>query len=221
MAKKQVDYHPSVLIAQVDTTGELLMSGYDGGYPTEVYRGAANLIGGNPSEGDRSPLEVLRRELAEELDPKSAQDPKPNVQWASEADIALIRDSLLNGMVGFADFYVLAAHLKGDQRIPYNAIFSAFFSLVSQEVIECARDNISTGKRIVSEGTLGVYTLDELASRGEHGCAHGTPMILEERFRVKIPRPQGFSAERLRTPIRDSFEEYHAEFDYKPTWVRE
>ncbi|MEK6882755.1 MAG: NUDIX domain-containing protein [Nanoarchaeota archaeon] len=220
--KRKVDYHPSVIIVQSDKTGKLLLSGYDQGYPQELFRGSTNLIGGNPSPEEESPLQVLQREIFEEIQLSDETLPpylKGRVTWANKEDINTLSESILIGIQSFADFYISAEHIRKGTAIPYSAIYSAFYSEIPEDVMEMTHENLRLGKQMVTEGTLGVYKLENLANRGEYGNAHGTPMILESRFGLYIPRPKSSVAEQIGIP-RESFQDYFKEFDYQSTWLK-
>ena len=115
--KKLVTFHPSVTIAHCNEgkqKGKILMAVYDTGYRMKAYHGSANPIGGNPSysKGDRSPTNTIHREVIEEYNPQF-QGPNHDalvfgqkVNWASPQDIQFIRDSLLQNIEPWRDFYV-------------------------------------------------------------------------------------------------------------------
>ncbi len=173
--KKPVDAHPSVLIAESEKKNEFLFSMYDNTYPRIAYRGALNLIGGNPTK-DFSPLETLVREVNEEFDPEEVKNPGNGKIFAPFEDINLINNSLLLKAEPFADFYIrVLKEIPGASK-PYSAIFSAYITKIPQEVFEMARQHIKDGKKIVTEGLLGISNI-ECLKKGRI-TAHGTPFVL-------------------------------------------
>jgi len=220
-----VDFHPSVLIAYSEKNGKLITSVYDGGYPQEPFRFSANLIGGNPNKNDTSPLSVLEREIEEEVNPWASltEDVIDRKDWANREDILFIKTALLTNVEEYADFYFHGLSFKKGKVTEYDAIFSAFFVNISEDVIDCLEKNLRECKKIVTEGLIGTFKLDILEKRGEYGTAHGTASILNHRFDAHIPHPEGVRAEILKTPVRGSFKDYlsDSELCYKPTWLRE
>ena len=221
---KIVDFHPSVLIAYSEKKNKLLTSVYDGGYPHEPFRFSANLMGGNPNKKDASPLEVLCRELAEEINLNGSinEDGSKDKEYAGIKDLELIRKALLTDIKPYADFYFHGFHFRKGPSTEYDAIFSTYFVNLPEDVIECVERNLKDRKKIVSEGLVGTFTLDILEKRGEYGTAHATAPILNKRFSTHIPYPEGVRAEMLPLP-RNSFKEYLSdpELCYKPTWLKE
>src|SRR3989344_6016286 len=65
MQKKRVKFHGSVL-AVSDSSGNMLLSEYDGTYPVGTFRGCHTFIGGI-ANADTSAYHTLHRELGEEL----------------------------------------------------------------------------------------------------------------------------------------------------------
>lgn len=219
MQTKIVDYHPSVLIAYSEKNGKLITSVYDGGYPQEPFRFSANFIGGNPNINDATPLDVLLRELAEEINPEASI----NEDWANREDIALIKRALLTNLEPYVDFYFHGFSFKKGKRTEYDAIFSTYFANIPEDVVDCLEKNLRNSKRIVTEGLIGTFTLEILEKRGEFGTAHATAPILNKRFSTQIPYPDGIRAQMLPTPIRRSFEDYlsDSELCYRSTWLKE
>jgi hypothetical protein len=211
--KRTVFAHPSVVIIE-SPQKKLLMSVYDGGYPVStVCRYAANLMGGNPNAATLSPRDTIQREIREEIDPKYKNWNEKN--WAPKEDIKTIRDAVLDNIEPLADFFIHAMHVKRDNSVKwYDALFSVYQSKVSDDIIHGVEFNLINRKSIVNEGLAGIFTLDILENRGIYGTAHGTPLILNDRFGAKIPVPEGVYAEKLSTPIRERFEDYLDEFEY-------
>ena len=127
--KKDLDYHPSVVIVYSDS-GEVLLSGYGGNYPKNAlsYRSTPNLLGGNPTNDD-SPRQTLEREIEEEFEFE-----KNILNMAPKKDIEFIKDSILKNICPFLDFYFNGKQFEGGDPA-YTAIFSAFSSKVDKEVI--------------------------------------------------------------------------------------
>ncbi len=228
MERRQLNAHPSVMfVYSQNGRCEVILSGYDGGYPRIIYASAPNLLGGNPEQADktRGPLDVLKREVEEEIarEEKNVDWKGRVIQWASLEDITLIRSGILNNVRAYDDFFVdaraIMARTRGERRENvqmsdiYKAIYSAFFSIVSQEVIECVRDNINAGKRFYTEGFIGVYNLSQLEAAGEFSTAHVTAPILNEYFGTKIPYPEQLKVSGLGS-VRKKYTDYDSDFEH-------
>ena len=221
--KKLVEVHPSLTIVQ-DSQKRFLMSVYDSGYRKGKgpYPLTANVIGGNPdiNEDDKSPEEVLIREVKEEFDSDyQIKNPQTNVfgqrvSWAPQKEIAYIRDAILDSIQPFQDFYVRAeSFCEGTST--YQGLYSYFKSLVPEKVIDLAISNIRRHKSLVTEGLVGVFTLGELESdsRKELTTAHMTAPALNQLFDADIPYPPQLKAEPIGIP-RNSFQDYLSDFEY-------
>jgi len=223
MNKTQLNAHPSVMfVYSPKSQGEVILGGYDGGYPRVIYASAPNLLGGNPEQSDktRGPHDVLKREVEEEIarEEKGVDWKGRAIQWASLEDIALIRSGILNNVKAYADFFVdtgaIMARTRGERRENvqmsdvYKAIYSSFSSIVSQEVIECVRDNINAGKRFYTEGFIGIHNLRQLESAGEFSTAHATAHILNDYFGTNIPYPEQLKVRKLETGVREKYIDY-------------
>ena len=229
--KKLVEFHPSVTIAYCDkgkNSGKLLMAVYDSGYRMKAYVGSANPIGGNPSYvgWDINPKDTLVREISEEYNP-NFQGPNHDslvfgqkVDWASPKDIQIIRDSLLNQTNSWQDFYInFSEQIKNGEKLgdpQGTGIYSVFYSLVGDDAIECAEENILKNKTLSNEGNLGVFTLDDLINRelGKFSVAHAAAPILNKYFGVLIPYPEELKIESMQTQPRNSFQDYLEDFKY-------
>jgi hypothetical protein len=214
MEKQVLKYHPSVLIVQKDKTNELLMSVYDDTYPLVAYRNSANLIGGNPSSRDKSPQYVLLRELAEELN----INPEKREYFAPREDIEKIKLSILSGIVPFKDFFFQVGEIAGGRK-QYNAIGSAFYSNINKKIFDIAKKNIDEGKKLTTEGRMGIFNLEKLIKGGKFSTAHLTAPILREYFKVDMPYPEEIKFTGLSLP-KESFEEYFSDFTYEEGWRR-
>jgi hypothetical protein len=217
MAEKRILHaHPSVCIVKSRETSEIFGSVYDIGYSKKNFVGSMNLLGGNPEKDslEGGILGTLLREINEEIKKKS--DDKvlgPKLLWADEGDIIYIRESVLENPQPYSDFYfVTDGKIRGEKE-SHAAIFSVFISLVSQEMIECAKYNINSGRRLGPEGLLGVFSLEMLASRtNPFTMAHATPLILKEYFNLDMPYPKGLvHIEKLGVP-KKFYSDYDSEF---------
>ena len=209
MEKRKLDYHPSSVIALGRETGEVLMGVYTEGYYNKIYIGSANLLGGNPKKEDKSPLEVLTREINEEFaDPLKSL----GVPWAKKELIKEIREALHNNEP-YADFFFEITKMEGVKHTPCTGICSVFISYIPQEIFEEIRISILNGEKIMSEGAAGIFAIRDLIKGGLYSTANTTPPILSEYFGVKIPKPDEVTAVRMVTPVRDSFEDYMKEFE--------
>jgi len=209
--KVLVEAHPSVAIVYSKSNPlNLLMSVYD-----ERYRGgkgpyplAANLIGGNPDirHNDKSPLEVLVREIQEEFNPDfQKQHPHTNqfnqeVVWAPAEDIGFIQRHILGSLTPLQDFYVQAQEF-GPGTASYSAIYSAFVSGISKQAFDMAKSNLADGKTLTTEGLSGVFTLEQLEQdpRGEFATAHASAPIINYFLNSGIPIQNKFKQHLLET----------------------
>tara|TARA_Y100000310_G_C20676469_1_gene813377 strand:- start:1243 stop:1878 length:636 start_codon:yes stop_codon:yes gene_type:complete len=204
----RIDCHPCLLICVGKNPLEVIMNVYDEGYKYKTYRGSAHFIGGNPSREDNSPEDVLIREINEEV---RKDESKGN--WADEREIALIREAMLVNKA-FGDYFVNVDEIPGGVPGGFIGFHSIYSSEVEQEIVDLAKKNINSGKRLLSEGSLGVFTIEQLVEMGELGVAHAMGPILGEFLGVKIPYPIGVNVERMEIGPRDSFDDYRREFEY-------
>lgn|SRR3989344_2186749 len=212
--KRRVDYHPSVLIAQSEMGGEFLFSIYDDTYPRAAYRGAANLIGGNPTR-DNSPLETLSREIGEEFNFEEAL--KVHKICTSSEEIDTLRDSLIYKVKPFADFYIRVLKEIPRASKPYSAIYSAYNTTISQKIFEMTRQNLKQGRKMVGEGLLGILGINDLKSG--RITAHGTPFILGAYLNLELPHFCDMISENIGTP-REKYKDYEDDFEYGRTATR-
>jgi len=223
--KVLVEAHPSVAIVYCATNPlNLLMAVYDEGYRggKGPYPLAANLIGGNPDikHNDKSPLEVLVREVEEEFDPNfQKQHPHTNqfnqeVVWAHPNDIGFIQRHILGNLAPLQDFYVQAQEF-GLGTASYSAIYSAFLSGISKHAFDIARSNLANGKTLTTEGLSGIFSLVQLEQdpREEFATAHATAPIINYFLNSGIPYPEQIQATPIGEP-RNTFQEYLRDFEY-------
>lgn len=226
MEKIKIEGHPSMIIVYPDDSeDEVILGGYDGGYPRLAYRSRPNLLGGNPSEKDKShgPKDVLIRELTEELDIGEELDWKGRkINWATKQDIDIIRGSIIKNIKPYADFLYEALPLEGAIKEKITAIYSVFVSRIPREIVELIRHHFNTGKKMTTEGFLGIYYLRSLALAGEYSTSNATGKILSDYFRILIPSPNEIKITKLATPIREKFTDYLSDYDYTDTaWTRQ
>ena len=225
MAKPVIEAHPAlVIVYNTSKFPRLLLSIYDAGYRggKGPYPFAANVIGGNPDikEKDNSSLEVLTREVKEEFNPDYQIDnPKTNifkqrVLWAKPRDIKLVRDNILTNLKPFKDFYVQAKPFA-EGTAEYNALFSYFFSEISEETLGIVESNLRRQKTLTTEGLVGIFSLGELENdpRGQLTTAHATAPVLNYAFGSSILHPSEIKIKALGLP-RSSFQDYLTDFEY-------
>ena len=195
------------------------MAVYDGTYPQVSYRFSANNIGGNPSPQDKSPRNVLLREMGEEYDHNHGEKTKfgETVLWAPREDIKFIQDELTTNATAYMDFLMKAKQFSNDPTTKtYTGIYSAFESEISEIAMEVAESNIRRLRRLSPEGLTGVFTLEELTNdpvKRNLSTAHATAPILNSFFNANIPYPPELTAEPI-GEVRDSFRDYLCDFDY-------
>jgi len=224
MPKEKIDAHASVLITYSLEAEKLFLSQYNAGYPKAIFRGSANLIGGNVSPNDYSPEDVLIRELSEEFNPNHGIEKKfvGEVDWASDSDIRLIRTSLF-GFQPLQDFKIIQPRIgKDGEQDNYDHVFnSVFYAEIPGKTIETIERNIRDGKNITTEGNIGLFTLEELAKseKGIYSTAWATAPILNYKFGSDIPHSKNFIIEARGIPMRN-FKEYFNAFDYNEENVK-
>ena len=222
---KKIRHHVGVVIIEAEKTGELLVSKYDETYPTKCFRGAINLIGGNHEKGDRSPLEILLREINQELSSNQEYTKRREIfhvigEWrpaqeirlfASERDIFLIRGEIIYNIKPYKDYLCSFPSFEG--RDEFDSLHSVFVSKIRQGIFELARKNINEGKGIKNEGFATICSFEEL-EQGKPLCAWAVPCILSNYKNIKIPNPYNAKAEHIGKP-RYSMLDYTDEFEYQ------
>ncbi len=224
---RKISHHTGSVIIEAEKTGELLVSRYDETYPTKCFRGTVNLIGGNHEKEDKSPLEILLREINQELssDQKYINDRETSLrnvigEWrpaqeiksfASERDISIIKNEIISNIMPYKDY--LCSFPSFERRDEFGSLASVFVSKIRQEIFELARKNLNAGKGIKNEGFATICSFEEL-EQGKILCAWASPCILSAYKDIKIPNPHGIKALYIGKP-RNSMRDYTREFEYK------
>lgn len=220
--KTSIDRHASVVL--VHYKNRLVTNQYDDTYPLEAYRKCINLIGGTPNKDDKSPLETLLRELAEEFRIETEQvkefdpalvktlgsgPPAPQVtRFASESDIEQVKESIIRTLVPYRD--VILGVPAYPPRPTYKILFHVYAATISEEVVTTVRRNLDQHKSLVSEGFLRLTDLHEVQN-GTIGTAWATGPVLGSFFKAKMPNPDGITAEEIGLP-RESYNAYESDF---------
>lgn len=223
----KISYHGCSVIIEAEKTGELLVGIYDETYPTKCFRGSINLIGGNHEKEDKSPLEILLREINQEL--SSDQEyinnkeaslryiigewtpPQKIKSFASERDISLIKNEIISNIESYKDY--LCSFLSFEKRDEFGSLASVFISKIKQEIFELARRNLNEGKSIKNEGLAAICTFEDL-KEGRLLCAWASPCILSDYKNIVIPNPYNVKVKSIGEP-RNSMLDYTNEFEYK------
>lgn len=227
MDKTEIQAHPSVMfIYSALDRGEVMLGGYDGGYPRIIYASAPNLLGGNPEQADKvnGPYDVLKQEVEEEISigEKNVDWKGRQIKWASLEDVLRIRNAVLDNARPYADFLVDADGIMVKPRDRpekvrmsdiYMAIYSSFRAEIPEDIFECASDNIKAGKRFCTEGFIGVHTLKQLELAGEFSTAHATAPILNSYFGTNIPYPEQIKVLKIGDP-RKFYSQYSEDFPH-------
>ena len=202
--KRQVSHHASGIIIASSENDRFLLSGYDEGYPREIFRGCPTILGGNYKKLDRSPWHTLERELKEEF---SFGQEAPNLA-SREA-----RDYLVNEIITtaelFRDFLMTDPPLK--KKEVYDFLYSIFQAKLSDEAFTIAERNLEQGKKLVSEGVARVFTLQDLQQKHLAWCSPVAMMAYLNRN--DLPNPLNVRGENLGSP-RGSYADYTSDFDY-------
>ncbi len=234
MERKILRTHPSVMfVYSPKREGEVILSGYDGGYPRIIYSSKPNLLGGNPklSERNKGPYDVLKREVEEEINfrDKNVDWKGRPINWANIEDIKLIQEGILNNIKPYDDVFIQAKDITRifkwmpEEKNPvillkadtiYPSIHSVFGAEVSQEVFECVKYNINAGRRFFTEGFVGIYNPRQLEMAGEFSTAHATAPILNYFLDSKIPYPEEIRLSRLNNGVRELYSDYDNDFEH-------
>lgn len=223
---KKISYHTGSVIIEAEKTGELLVSRYDETYPTKCFRGSVNLIGGNHEKEDKSPLEILLREINQELssDQRYINDKEASLksiigEWmppqeiksfASEEDIYSIKNEIISNIVPYKDYF---CNFPSFEKIDkWGSLASVFISKIKQDIFELARKNINDGKSIKNEGLAVICSLEDL-EEGRTLCAWAAPCFLSDYRAVAIPNPYNVKIKSIGKP-RNSILDYIDEFEY-------
>ena len=218
----KIHNHASVIVAYRGR--EILSNMYDGTYPKEIWRNRINFIGGGQSQEDKSPRDLLCREIHEEFSLKDREagaydqtvsdivgdgQGAPIIQnFAPKEDIDVIRNNMLDNLRPYSDFLVsIPAYKKKPQ---FQILFGVYSWEIPEGVFKIAERNINQGKSLVNEGFLTISDLDGIV-QGMPLTAWGTGLILEDFFNINVPNKEGVSLKKLGFP-KDSFEEYKGEF---------
>lgn len=224
---KKISHHASGVIIESEKTRELLVSRYDETYPTKCFRGSVNLIGGNHEKEDKSPLEILLREINQELssDQKYVNDKEASLkdtvgEWiapqevklfASEKDIYSIKNEIISNIVPYKDY--ICSFPSFEKRDEFGSLVSVFISKIKQDIFELARRNVNEGKSIKNEGIAVICSLEDL-KEGRILCAWAAPCVLSDYKKVAIPNPHNVKIKLIGKP-RNSMFDYISEFEYR------
>lgn len=219
--KLKISRSASQIIIESENKDEFLFMEYDETYPISIYRKKINLIGGGSELGDTSPKYAIEREIKEEFSsqPDFSKDitliqvagndyTKQRIEsFASENDIALAREAILYSMKPYKDFIVnIPAFPHGPLSENYMSLFSIFYSMLSKEIFECIRCNLSSGKSLVNEGFLKIVKKEELIL-GKAPTAWALSPTMQDFLKTPIPNHDEVLISYIGTP-RESFRDY-------------
>lgn len=209
MAKKIIDHHASIVI--VYAGDNFLFNGYDSGYPRKEWVGFLNPLGGNYENGDVSPFSLLEREVREEM---SDEEKKFGNFATQEADI--LKQAILRNIQPYRDFVIVDPIIeknKNSTKEQRSAIISFYYSPVSKELIDNAKEVLNSGRRLVSEGDGGnIVSIDEILS-GKKYLAWSNPFMMKYFLGKNIPYSREGEAEPIGMP-RHSLSDYLSDFEY-------
>lgn len=215
--KIPVDHHSSVVIVHDGSENQrFFLSGYDLGYPWN-WGGYANLLGGNHKPGvDKSPRDILEREVSEEVDiskiPEELQD-----RFAPRDFVEDLRSRIIREAKPYLDFLIQDPYAtKGNKSTNRDGerrcLVSVYKSYLPITIMDSLDSYLSSGKNVVSEGVVQVAGLDKLIG-GEVPMAWCSPVILGHFLDKTIPNPRGANAIPI-GDVRESFQDYKNCFDY-------
>lgn len=219
--------HSSCVIIEAEKSDEFLLGMYDETYPTEYFRGAINLIGGNYKKEDKSPLGILLREIKEEFSSNQKyvnqkekglrnvtgkwRPPLEIRSFANEEDIFLIKNEIISNIRPYKDYLWCSPFLMDKDRL--DSLSSVFVSKVKQDIFELARRNLNGEKSIKNEGSAIICGIKDIVE-GKFLCAWAAPCILSDYKNVNIPNPYNARVKPIGGP-RNSILDYSNEFEYK------
>ena len=197
--KTKINNHASIVL--VYNRDEILSNIYDGTYPREVWRGKINLLGGGQAKGDKSPRQLLERELNEEFkieELKERRDYDENFsklvgegsgapivpKFASASDINFVKKEIFDNLRAYKDY--LANFPAYKDKPAFNVIFSVYISEVSHDVISCVKRNIAESKSLVSEGLLKITSFEDITA-GLVSSAWIAGQVIEDIFKISVP----------------------------------
>jgi hypothetical protein len=237
----KIGRHASVTIVSSEDKNRFLLSRYDDGYPVKImFRGWGNLTGGANSKKDSiysSPEDLVRRELSEEYSIADAEYEKDMIHltdkdsigmverkkpFAPKEHINVIKESILNGLIPYADYLVNIPgelFVQGKNKEQYRNIFSVFLSELPSELFELAGGDLEKGLTLVNEGSIHLANLEEL-KKGFPLLAWATAPILMDYTGANLPNLINATAERVGSP-RKSFEDYFNDFQYESEFFKE
>ena len=228
--KIKIHCHAGNLITISQKGDELLLDIYDSTYPLKAYRGRANLIGGVQKKSDRSPKEILEREINEEFSNKGENynimdsimkevvgegpgAPRPE-RFAPESDIIRIRGELIN-FKPYKDYLVKMPLIEGKENKDF--IVSVYSVTISQNIFELAKYNLLHGNSIKNEGLSKIINMHSLI-KGETLTARAAGIFIGDYFNVKLPNPEEVKASPIGVPRR-YLKNYSNEFYYASHFI--
>ncbi len=223
--------HSSCVIIEAEKTGEFLFNEYDHTYPIHYFRGAINFIGGNYKREDKSPLDVLLREIKEELSTnqdyinhkekelknlkRGWRPPEMIKSFSSEKDISSIRNEIILKILPYKDYLWSFPHIK--EKKAFNSICSVYLSKINQNIFELVRKNLNESKNIKNEGFAKIYSLNDIKNK-KVICSWATPCILSYYKDTILENPYDVKIKYIGKP-RESMQNYTKEFIYKIFYV--
>ena len=201
MEALRVEVYSAVSVVHSPSGDKFLFSVYDGAYPRPLYRGRANLIGGNREEEDESPLGTLRREICEEFSEAAVTD--GNV--AQIARISSIREGLLESLRPYKAFITTVPEAVGGARKAITLLASVYSAVLPDEVFRAIEDH--RGERFVTEGGIGIESRERLAE-GQVLFAWDSGVKLSDFLGMRLPNPEGAVLHKTFTPMRENYSNY-------------
>ncbi len=211
MVKERIQVHHPSSVVIVTSGDKICHAVYDEGFPRVAWRNHANFIGGNFEPGkDYSPRGLLEREVSEELSmPSTGQD-----KFAPEADILRARRAILLQAHSYGDFFITDPYIGQELvngKVADNVV-CFYHSEIPEDLMQHIEEALSSGKRMTSEGYLGVNPIDFLVN-GKVPMAWSSPAMLSHFLRKEVANPHGAKAAFL-GKTRETFADYLDDFEY-------
>ena len=222
---QKISHHAGVAIIESLDGNEFLFNRYDDNY-IPVFRNSLHLIGGNHNTEDISPLGLLERELDEEFSIVQESGPEDDMErvlgklkgpqtfrkedMASESEIQFIKSAILNNLQPYLDFMCQVPAI--DERQSFDFIYSVCIARLSNEVIECIKENLSLSKHIKNEGAACLIRRNDLSKEKMFGWGAGK--IMEYYTGLKLNSLESMGSYVVGKP-RETFVQYLSDFEYK------
>ena len=202
------DEHSSMLLVRKNgDLGKLILCQYNSTYPKIDYRLRVNLIGGAEEKGDKNPKHTLERELNEEISFAEGN-------FAPEGFINSLREEVIRQVRYYGTFESFFLSYPNGLKRNYASIDTVYISDIDKEIFKKAEDFLRIGKSLVSEGSIGTFSLEGIRE-GDPLTAWDTGKIISDIYSVPIPNPDNVFCRRLKIGELEDYEKMRQLFSFK------